>query len=557
MITFKNVTYKIHNKTILSNINFNIKDGEKVLIMGQSGSGKTTIFNLLLKNIEPTSGEIIVDKINLEQINNFKLNNFRKEKIIMISQVDDLFENKTVIDNLEMFYLENDVISILKKVNLLHLKDRYIYSLSGGERQRIAIIKACLSSCDILLCDEITSALDQYNAKLIIDFILKIFTKNTIIFISHDNQLLNNKIDHFIYLEEHKIKENKIINDITNFKLKDNKKIGKSLIFVALTQGFKKISIPLLIIYILTIICFFISLNFQKIFLFYAKQSYEKYFDYDVLLVKDNKDLIVNNIDSFANIDDILNNSLININNHEHQNIRFSPFNNKNQHKPLVVNQLFMEVENLNNIFSFEIINNQFNEKFDDVEIINENNLFTNACVYYDIKYFSDKNIFSNNNEIYLIDYDFTKMDERFTNNPLFISKQEDKPYLESRAYNDYLTFEMVFDAIKKIVNYFFILLMFFSIIILFLINFSRLLKDAKYIAIYISRGYSDFEILIAYLLTIFIYTFFFILLVFFIKDLLYPILLAFCLQFIATLVSYYYLKNKNLYDLLKEDSYS
>ena len=116
--------------------------------------------------------------------------------------------------SISIFFYENDVIEKLKKFDLFSLKERMVSSLSGGERQRIAIIKECLFSFDILLCDEITSALDKDNAIKIIDFILNVFKDKTIIFISHDESLFTNKIDHIIKINDKKIVEDKIINKI-------------------------------------------------------------------------------------------------------------------------------------------------------------------------------------------------------------------------------------------------------------------------------------------------------------------------------------------------------
>ena len=130
------------------------------------------------------------------------------------------------MENLCLFYLKNDCINVLKKAHLLNLKSRYIYSLSGGERQKVAIIKACLSSCDVLLCDEITSALDVISANKIIDFIFEMFSDSTIIFVSHDKSIFKDKINHFIYLENGKIKS-ELISENNNI-LVNNKRKRKS-----------------------------------------------------------------------------------------------------------------------------------------------------------------------------------------------------------------------------------------------------------------------------------------------------------------------------------------
>ena len=198
MIVFFNVYYIIKKKKILENITFQIKNQEKVLIVGESGTGKSTILNILLKNIKPTKGKIYYDKEDIFSYNEAKTNQYRHQKIKIIYQTDDLFDDLTVMDNLLLYYYSEDILTILKKANLSYIKNRLVYTLSGGERQRIAIIKACLENFEVLLCDEITSALDKKNAINIIDFILTMYSNKTIIFISHDKTLFENKIENLI-----------------------------------------------------------------------------------------------------------------------------------------------------------------------------------------------------------------------------------------------------------------------------------------------------------------------------------------------------------------------
>ena len=171
MIDFNNVTYKIKNKVILDKISFSIKEQEKVLIVGKSGSGKTSLFNLIAKHIKANSGDILVDGININKLNHFSLQEYRRNTLSMILQSDNLINSKTVLENLLIYYKYDDVINMLNKTKLTYLKDRKVEILSGGERQRIEIIQELLANKKIILADEITSALDIKNAKENIDFI--------------------------------------------------------------------------------------------------------------------------------------------------------------------------------------------------------------------------------------------------------------------------------------------------------------------------------------------------------------------------------------------------
>ena len=555
MISFKNVTYKIKNKKIINNITFNIKKSEKVLLIGKSGSGKSSIINLINKNISPSSGNVYFNKKDINRYNQKKIKEYRKKHIATIYQKDDLFDDLSVIDNLELYYYNKDILSLLKKANLLHLKNRFVYSLSGGERQRISIIKTCLANCDVLLCDEITSALDYENAQKIIDFILNIFSDKTIIFISHDKSLFDNKVDRIINIDNGMIIDNIIINDINNtFKSKRVK--NKPLLNNFVLNGLKKVSFPSLIVYIILSLSFFISFNYDDIFTYYAKSSYYNYFDYDVVIVKDNIDLTPNNDNFFYNYNDIFNNSKIKINNIEKINVMFLPFNNKDDtFSHLVVNSLFLEVENIKEISFLSITNNYFEYKDEIINVVNEDNMFSIPCIYYDIKYFSYLINEYENDELILINYDFSKDDNRFTNNPMFEEKKENKPYIDSNAYCDFLTFKMVFSTIKSIVDYFFIMILIFSIISNILINITIIYKDIKKIAIYISKGFEDILIIIPYVIYPTILFVLSLLLCFINNRLFICFICSFIIQILSIFISYLYIKKKNIHSILKEDN--
>ena len=555
MISFKNVTYKINNKVILQNVTFNIKRGEKVLIMGPSGCGKTTIFNLLLKNIKLTSGTITYEKENLYNITGNKLLKYRQKQITVISQNDDLFDHLTVLNNLTLFYHLIDVEKALKKANLYNLKDRYVYSLSGGERQKVAIVKASLSVSNVLLCDEITSALDIKNSINIIEFVLSIFKDKTIIFISHNKEIFENKIDHYISINNHTINENIILKDIKNNIYKEKPLNRKSLLNVSLNQAIKKCSFTSFLIFLLSIISFFISLNFDYIFSIISHSSYTKYIGYDVLLIKDNNNNIELDINNniYPSIDNQLNSSNVFINNIKMHTVTFIPYKSYDNSK-ILVSDLLVNKYKINKIDSIRIQSDLVNEIFNDVQIIKENNMFSKSCIYYDIDYFYkyyDRHI---DNNLYIVNYNFNEIDDRFTNNPMYENKKEDKPYLENNALFDYLTFKMIFDSIKTIVNYFFSMTFMFSLVISILINISMIIKDKKQIAIYISKGYSDFQIMLFYIFPLLIYSLLFLICLYFINRLLSSFMLTLLIQLLSIIISYYFIKKKSLNELLKSE---
>ena len=152
------------------------------------------------------------------------------------------------------------------------------------------------------------------------------------------------------------------------------------------------------------------------------------------------------------------------------------------------------------------------------------------------------------------MNYNFNEIDDRFTNNPMYENKKEDKPYLENNALFDYLTFKMIFDSIKTIVNYFFSMTFIFSLVISILINISMIIKDKKQIAIYISKGYSDFQIMLFYIFPLLIYSLLFLICLYFINRLLSSFMLTLLIQLLSIIISYYFIKKKSLNELLKSE---
>ena len=187
MIDFNKVNLKYKNKTILKEFSLKIEKGDKILLYGKSGIGKSTILRLLLSFISPDSGNIIYKGKPLTPEIAWQA---RKE-IAYVSQDTDLGEGtvQEIIDEIRSFKTNknlSDPIQLLKEFSLdRNILKKNITELSGGERQRIAIIIALLLKRDIFLLDELTSSLDSALKKKVIE---KFFGRNdaTVITISHD-----------------------------------------------------------------------------------------------------------------------------------------------------------------------------------------------------------------------------------------------------------------------------------------------------------------------------------------------------------------------------------
>lgn len=195
-VEFKNITFKYPNekKKIFEEFNLTIPTGKKVAIVGKSGQGKTTIFNLLLRYFDSDAGVILVDDIPIEDFTEDSL----RENIAIIRQEPFIF-NKTILENLKII----DPYMSLKKIrNACKLAeiDEYIMSLpnkydtmigegginlSGGQKQRLAIARALLKNSKIILFDEATSALDNDNQSKIKQAIDNLVKDHTIIIVAH------------------------------------------------------------------------------------------------------------------------------------------------------------------------------------------------------------------------------------------------------------------------------------------------------------------------------------------------------------------------------------
>lgn len=179
-IEFKNVSKEYRgevNVQAVRDCSFEVEEGEFVVILGQSGAGKTTILNMLGGMDNPTEGKIIVDGKRIDKFNNKKLIEYRRHDIGFVFQFYNLIVNLTTLENVELAcQLSKDALDPRVILNLVGLDDRmknFPSQLSGGEQQRVAIARAIAKNPRVLLCDEPTGALDSETGQRIIDLLLK------------------------------------------------------------------------------------------------------------------------------------------------------------------------------------------------------------------------------------------------------------------------------------------------------------------------------------------------------------------------------------------------
>ena len=191
---------KANQLDILKGININIKKGEFVAIVGASGSGKSTLMNIIGALDRQTSGEYILDDIDISQINDNSLSEIRNKKIGFVFQTSNLIPRTNSLHNVELPMLYSGVdrktrINRAKELlQLVGMEDRMTHlpnELSGGQKQRVAIARALANDPDIILADEPTGALDSETGRLIMNIFHGIHETQgrTIILITHEMKL--------------------------------------------------------------------------------------------------------------------------------------------------------------------------------------------------------------------------------------------------------------------------------------------------------------------------------------------------------------------------------
>lgn len=154
----------------LKNVNFSVEEGEYVAIMGESGSGKTTLLNILAALDKPTSGNVILDGLDLSKIKEASISAFRRDNLGFVFQDFNLLDTFTIEDNIYLplvlagkSYKEMStrLKPIVDKLGITDLLKKYPYEVSGGQKQRAAVARAIITNPKIILADEPTGALDS------------------------------------------------------------------------------------------------------------------------------------------------------------------------------------------------------------------------------------------------------------------------------------------------------------------------------------------------------------------------------------------------------------
>lgn len=205
MIELRNVNKVYRNLTgqtnALKNISLTIHEGDFVCVMGKSGSGKSTLLNIIGCMDKPSTGEYYLDDVTVNKLSSARFDKLRSQKISFIFQRYELMSKYTVYENIELPMhakkisgkrKKEQIISIMKRLGIYDLRDKFPRQLSGGEQQRTAIARAYVSGNQYLLADEPTGALDNRNTKEIMNIFKELKAEGkTIVLVTHDEEIAN------------------------------------------------------------------------------------------------------------------------------------------------------------------------------------------------------------------------------------------------------------------------------------------------------------------------------------------------------------------------------
>lgn len=213
MIFFDRVSkiYPKKRKSVLNNVSLNVSPGEFVVIMGQSGAGKSTILKLITREEKQTSGKIVVGGIDYDDLKSRDIPLLRR-RIGVVFQDYKLLPNRTVYENVAFAMeisgmtddeIKHNVPKILELVGLPDKAEEFPGALSGGERQRVAIARAMVRQPKILIADEPTANLDVETKLDIVKLLVKINRYGTtVVMISHDIGIVKKLRHRIIHIEK-------------------------------------------------------------------------------------------------------------------------------------------------------------------------------------------------------------------------------------------------------------------------------------------------------------------------------------------------------------------
>lgn len=197
---------------VLDDVNLKIENGKNVVVLGPSGSGKSSLIYLFSGLKKPTSGSIIFDGTDVSTMNEKQFSKIKRQKFGYIFQQHFLIPYLTVIENVMVGAPANNkeynekAHVLLTELGIEQYTKKHIFELSGGERQRVAIARALVSEPEVIFADEPTASLDHDNAVEIMKLLKEYKSSSTLLMATHDTSILSGDED-ILHIENRKVKQ--------------------------------------------------------------------------------------------------------------------------------------------------------------------------------------------------------------------------------------------------------------------------------------------------------------------------------------------------------------
>ena len=197
---------------VLDDINLKIENGKNVVVLGPSGSGKSSLIYLFSGLKKPTSGSVIIDGTDVSTMNEKQFSKIKRQKFGYIFQQHFLIPYLTVIENVMVGAPANNqeynekAHVLLTELGIEQYTKKHIFELSGGERQRVAIARALVSEPEVIFADEPTASLDHDNAVEIMKLLKEYKSTSTLLMATHDTSILSGDED-ILHIENRKVKQ--------------------------------------------------------------------------------------------------------------------------------------------------------------------------------------------------------------------------------------------------------------------------------------------------------------------------------------------------------------
>lgn len=203
LLELKKITkeFRRSNESIkpVEELDFSLNKGDFSVIMGRSGTGKSTLLNIIALFLSPDHGEIYFKDKKIKDLKDEEASRYRNLNIGYLMQELQSISSLTVLENVLlpnfMHKSDQDAVDranmLLEKLDILHLKDEWVYKLSGGEKKRVCVARSLINSPDMLFLDEPTSNLDEKTSKDLIDLFVQLNKEGlTILVVTHDHSFL-------------------------------------------------------------------------------------------------------------------------------------------------------------------------------------------------------------------------------------------------------------------------------------------------------------------------------------------------------------------------------